>query len=289
MEKARQNYEGTYDKNFDMLNTLTGLDNTGYNRFSDDRSYSDNQMDKYTDATGHVPMDTSSIPQDSPLRQIQDYAAEIQKREAVNPNDPTIPMLKALRYEKVMNDPEMYKQYGSSVEVPMGYKTAQTRGAEATAEANAEQTTWDRALATWKASGTASPSVSKILGVPSGQVWDNGGSGSGSGGGSNGGDAPKETVLTKTQILDRAKYMLEEKVDTGRLDDKGNKIKRPKYTMEQFDEWLSGMLPDTEEGEILFDDIIAKLGPDAEYWDLKNPEQVSKEAMRRKNRGILEN
>jgi hypothetical protein len=50
--------------------------------------------------SAYTAYDTSSVPGDSPLRQISDYGTEIERRRAINPSDPTIPQLEALRYEK---------------------------------------------------------------------------------------------------------------------------------------------------------------------------------------------
>lgn len=41
------------------------------------------------------------------------YQAEINRRMAINPNDPLIPYLQAARAQKIFNNPELLKQYGS--------------------------------------------------------------------------------------------------------------------------------------------------------------------------------
>lgn len=168
-EKARQDYENAYARYYDMLNALLRLDETEYGRYADDRAFTAQQMANYANITGYYPIDTSAIPADHPLRQYSnDYAAEIARRRAINPDDPAIPILEALRYEKIMNDPELMKKYGDTLEIPMGYKTLATRSAEAAALAEAEKTAFERALQEWKTYGIATPYVSSVIGVPVG-------------------------------------------------------------------------------------------------------------------------
>ena len=161
------------------------------------------------------------------------------------------------------------------------------------AEAKRAQTLFDQAMKQWQISGTASKSVADILGIPVGSKTAdyniasinaaNRGSSGGSGGGS---DTSEKSNFTITQIYNQAKKMLGQRVDTGRRDADGKPITRPRYTQEEFDTWLSSMLPDTPEGDRLFDEIISMLGS-VEYWDTSNPATVSQEALRRQNKGIV--
>jgi hypothetical protein len=122
---------------YNLLDALNKIDTTSYNRGRDklsdqyslvdallkvdqqDYERQDQDRKDYTENTGYMPVDTSMIPADSPLRQITDYKAEIQRREAINPNDPDIPYLYALRNEKIMalqdTDPAAYEQYKNEI------------------------------------------------------------------------------------------------------------------------------------------------------------------------------
>ena len=108
----------------------------------------------------------------------------------------------------------------------------------------------------------------------------------GSGGGGGGSSPTEKSTFTNTQLLSQAKNMLEEKVDTGRMGADGKPIQRPKYTQEQFDDWLISMLPNNEEGRKAFNDIISMLG-NIKYWDTSDPNMVSQESYRRGNHGVL--
>jgi len=108
--------------NMSIVNTLLGIDNTDYAR-----NY--NEIQDYIKNTGYIPIDTSTIPADSPLRKIDDYSAEIEKRMAANPNDPTIPVLQALRNEKIdswkTTNPTLYEQYKNTITPVAGIPTMQ--------------------------------------------------------------------------------------------------------------------------------------------------------------------
>jgi hypothetical protein len=126
MDRARDDYNNALNnkyKNFDMLNTLSSDD---YSHWKDKENANTNKWNSYVAATGYMPVDTSQIAADDPLRKIPDYQAEINKRKKVNPNDPLIPVLVALRYEKIMNDPELMKQYGSTAQFTKGLATQDT-------------------------------------------------------------------------------------------------------------------------------------------------------------------
>jgi hypothetical protein len=256
MEKARQDYESAYNRNFDVLNTLTDLD-----------AYS-------LDRQGAVQKNLANEAKTIALANYDNIAAEINRRREINPNDPLIPYLEAERQNKIF--------------------TQDAAKAEAeSAEAKRAQTLFDQAMKQWQTSGIASKSVADILGIPVGSKTAdysiasinaaNRGSSGGSGGGS---DTSEKSNFTTTQIYNQAKKMLGQRVDTGRRDADGKPITRPRYTQEEFDTWLSSMLPDTPEGDRLFDEIISMLGS-VEYWDTSNPATVSQEALRRQNKGIV--
>jgi hypothetical protein len=84
----------------------------------------------WANVTGYVPIDTSNIPADSPLRAYSDqpggYQAEINRRMEENPNDPMIQVLHALRNEKIMASPELQEKYGDTMAQPGGIPTYQT-------------------------------------------------------------------------------------------------------------------------------------------------------------------
>ena len=146
MEKARQDYDNLFNRKVQTLGILRDVENVDYGRYIDDRNRQDSLSRQYTQDTGYVPVDTSLIPMDSYLRTgIPDYSAEINKRKAVDPNDPMIPVLTALRMEKIMNDPELFKKYGSTMELPVGQKTDSRQSYEETRDYNAAQDTknWD--------------------------------------------------------------------------------------------------------------------------------------------------
>lgn len=78
-----------------------------------------------------------------------DIAAEINRRTAINPNDPIIPYLAAARQDKI---------------------NAQAKAEQAaqSAKTAAEQQAYKNALDIWKVSGTATADIAGILGVPVG-------------------------------------------------------------------------------------------------------------------------
>lgn len=156
-EQARSDYENQFAQKLQAANLLMTADSTMYDRFATDRNYAANQAQQYTENTGFMPVNTSNITADDPLRQITDYAAEIDRRKKSNPNDALIPVLEALRYEKVMNDPAMYALYSSTVSTPSGYQTMASRNYDSEVARDeeryqtqlalqAEQTAFDRAM-----------------------------------------------------------------------------------------------------------------------------------------------
>jgi hypothetical protein len=74
--------------------------------------------------------------------------------------------------------------------------------------------------------------------------------------------AADKSTLTNTQIFNQAKDMLAAQVPTGELGEGNRPIMRPKYTKEQFEDWLYDVLPETEEGKQTFNDIMAALDID---------------------------
>jgi len=147
MEKARQDYDNLFNRKIQTLGLLRDIENVDYGRYIDDRNRTDSLSQQYTQNTGYVPVDTSLIPMDSYLRTgIPDYSAEINKRKAVDPNDPMIPVLTALRMEKIMNDPELFKKYGSTMEMPVGQKTMNRATTEQNQADKTEQTAFEKAL-----------------------------------------------------------------------------------------------------------------------------------------------
>ena len=253
MDKARQDYESGYKKNFDILNTLRDMD-----------SY-------LLDRERLVQQNLANEAKRLALAHYDNIAGYI---NTLDPNDPLIPYLQAERQNKIF--------------------TQDAAKAEAeSAEAKRAQTLFDQAMKQWQTAGIASKSVADILGIPVGSKTAdyniasinaaNRGSSGGSGGGSDTSEKPNFTI---TQIYNQAKKMLGQRVDTGRRDADGKPITRPRYTQEEFDTWLSSMLPDTPEGDRQFDEIISMLGS-VEYWDTSNPATVSQEALRRQNKGIV--
>lgn len=97
---------------------------------------------KATDAALQRQLDTIS-------QYSADYQAEINKRQAVNPNDPLIPYLATARAQKLQ---------------------AQTAAEQkaAAAKTAAQQTAYENALKLWTDSGTATANIAAILGVPVG-------------------------------------------------------------------------------------------------------------------------
>ena len=146
-EKARQDYDALFNRKVQTLGILRDVDNVDYGRYIDDRNRTDSLSQQYTQDTGRVPVDTSLIPMDSYLRMgIPDYSAEINKRKAANANDPMIPVLTALRMEKIMNDPELFQKYGQTMEMPVGQKTQDRMVTEQDQADKAEMSAFDKAL-----------------------------------------------------------------------------------------------------------------------------------------------
>lgn len=80
----------------------------------------------------------------------KDITAEINRRAAINPNDPYIPYLQATRTEKVNT------QNAAQSQLQAAANKAQTAS---------QQAAFDNALAMWKANGTATKAVADILGI----------------------------------------------------------------------------------------------------------------------------
>lgn len=147
MEKARQDYDNLFSRKVQTLGILRDVENVDYGRYIDDRNRQDSLSRQYTQDTGYVPVDTSLIPMDSYLRTgIPDYSAEIAKRKAVDPNDPMIPVLTALRMEKIMNNPELFQKYGSTMEMPVGQKTQGKLTTEMEQADKAEMSAFEKSL-----------------------------------------------------------------------------------------------------------------------------------------------
>lgn len=234
MDKARQDYESGYAKNFDILNTLTDID-----------AYS-------LDRQGAVQQNLANEAKRLALAHYDNIAGYI---NTLDPNDPLIPYLQAERQGKVFS--------------------------QDVAKADAEKTLFERAMEEKK----FGLNENKYLLDVNKENRLLSGSGTKSDVSKSSGPTEKPT-FTNTQLLNQAKKMLEEKVDTGRMGADGKPIQRPKYTQEQFDDWLISMLPNNEEGRKAFNDIISMLG-NVKYWDTNDPNMVSQESYRRGNHGVL--
>ena len=131
MERAKQEYEKGYQRDFDILGTLTDLD-----------AYS---LDRESAVRKNLADEAKIIA----MANYDDIAAEINRRKAINPNDPLIPYLEAERQNKIFSQ----------------------QAAEAESEkerAKKEQTMFEQAMKQWQTSGVASQQVAEILGVPVG-------------------------------------------------------------------------------------------------------------------------
>lgn len=253
MDKARQDYESGYKKNFDILNTLTDMD-----------SYS-------LDRERLVQQNLANEAKRLALAHYDNIAGYI---NTLDPNDPLIPYLQAERQNKI-------------------FAQDAAKSESQSAQAKQAQSLFEQAIEQWKLTGVASQRVADILGIPVGtktadySLKSISASGKGATGGSGGGSGTGEkSTFTNTQLFNQAKKMTEEKVDTGRRDADGKPIYRPKYTQEQFDDWLISMLPNNEEGRKAFNDILSMLGY-VQFWDTNDPSMVSKESYRRGNHGVM--
>jgi hypothetical protein len=212
MDRAREDYNQGIAQKYNALNALLGIDETEYGRYADNRDFNYKQKQDYTENTGYMPIDTSAIPADSPLRRITDYQAEINKLEESDPGNPLINIYKALRYEKVMNSPELLEKYGGTLEIPLGYETLakksndlnqeyiQTQidnmnddnaraweelnkpsssGSGSTLFNGLSNTDVDNLTTRWKALGKADALISRYLGVPEGTPYGGDGNGTG--------------------------------------------------------------------------------------------------------------
>jgi hypothetical protein len=124
MNNARQDFQQNILNKYKNLEALGGLEETDYNR-----AYQ--QGRDYIQDTGYMPIDASLIDANNPLRQYSDmgggYQAEIDRRKAANPDDPLIPVLEALRWEKLQQNPDLMEQYGQGATAPLGLPTQATQ------------------------------------------------------------------------------------------------------------------------------------------------------------------
>ena len=255
MERARQAYENEYNRNLDILGRLTDLD-----------AYS-------LDRESAVQRNLANQAKTLALANYDNIQALINRLESEDPNNPLLPYLRAERQNKIF--------------------TQEQAEAEARKEEEKRaQTLFEQAMKQWQTAGVASKQVADILGIPVGaRTADynidliNADIARAKAANSAKSDSEKSN-FTFTQIYNQAKKMVDEKVDTGRRDADGKPIYRPKYTQEEFEMWLDSMLPDTEEGDIMFDEILNALGP-VVFFDTSDPDMVSKESLRRKNQGIV--
>lgn len=212
--RQQQNLSNTYD----IVNALLGIENMNYNRaYQAERDAYQAKRDLISD-TGRLSYEDilSSIPEDSPLRNIEDYSIAISKE-----TDPwRRAQLEALRYEKIQNDPKLKEKYGATAVIPTyitrdaqsdlynqayviaranydniqaeinrraalnpndplipylqairqdkieAQQAAEAKAAQARTEA--EQRAYENALKVWQTSGVATPDIASILGVPVG-------------------------------------------------------------------------------------------------------------------------
>jgi hypothetical protein len=122
-----------YQTGRDDVNDANYTDEIVYNRSRDtvaDTRYTDetsyNRGQEMTANTGYMNVDNilAGIPENSPLRKIRDYTAELNKMPA---DDPRRPIYEALRYEKVMKDPELKAKYGDTIKPPSLIQTADSK------------------------------------------------------------------------------------------------------------------------------------------------------------------
>jgi hypothetical protein len=124
VNQARNDYNQGIQNKYDQLNMLEGQANTEYGQWQNQQQMDRTARNDYTENTGYMPI--NAIPADDPLRGYSaNYQLEINKRKAVNPNDPTIAVLEQLRAEKIAGNPALQKLYGTTM--PMGMQTADSK------------------------------------------------------------------------------------------------------------------------------------------------------------------
>jgi hypothetical protein len=184
-----------------------------------------------------------------------DFTAEINRRTAADPNDPLIPYLKIAVQNKI--------------------------AAQAAAKTEAGKQAYKDAMDAYKINGViTTDEQARILGIPKGtktadysvDMMNANTSRMNAETSQKNADksAADKSTLTNTQIFNQAKDMLAAQVPkgTGETDNEGKPAMRPKYTREQFEDWLYDVLPETEEGKQTFNDIMAALDIDhAKFYE----------------------
>lgn len=177
-----------------------------------------------------------------------DYQAEINRREATpdTADDELIPYLKTARQDKIAAQ-------------------AAAEGKAAEAKTKAEQQQYEQALNLWKASGTVpNQTIADILGVPVGaktadynidsiNATTSRMNAETSKKNAEKGGTEDKSSLTSTQYYNAAKDRLANVIEV--VNYKGDVEKVPNMTRQEFELWLANAIPQTEEGERLFDEI----------------------------------
>jgi hypothetical protein len=159
-EKARQDYERAQNRDYDALNAIMGTQTSSLKNTGSARDILADEADTLA------------------LANYENIQAEINRREAANPDDPVLPFLKAARQGKIFKQEEEAK-IAAQADAEAKYKQARAEAEEALALAkteneamkirsDAEKALRDYALDIWKASGIATKEVSDMLGVPVG-------------------------------------------------------------------------------------------------------------------------
>ena len=267
-EQTRKQNE--YNNILGQLEALQGFESQNYDR------YRDTVADTRAAEEKKVSDFLSTIGQYS-----DNYQARI--NEVTSDNDPTNDFeesyLKAYRQEKIAN---------------MQAAQAEAEAKAAEAKTKAEQEQYDREMKMWITEGTASRDYPAIGVKKDARTADynidsiNANTSRMNAETSRANAAKKEgenkTLLTTTQYFNQAKAMLNEKVPTGELGLDSKPIMRPKYTKEQYETWLYGVMPKgddgmvTEEGNILFDTIWDTLNIDNAEFYVPSTTQSSKTA-----------
>jgi uncharacterized protein YecT (DUF1311 family) len=144
MDKARNDYNQGIKAKYDNLNMLQDQSSTDYGRWTNDQNTARANRNDYVENFGNVPINTQGA--DS-LKQAYggNYQLEINNRKAKDPNDPLIPVLEQLRYEKINADPVLQKKYGATSGLPMGVPTKDTKQQDITNQANTAKAKQDAA------------------------------------------------------------------------------------------------------------------------------------------------
>lgn len=257
--------ENQYNNILQQLEALTGLSDNSYSRNRDTVADTGMVNGNYTQS-GKINQQAIEQNEQANLANqaatiaaanYENIQAEINRRASANPNDPLIPYLQAERQKKIANE------------------------ASATSATAAQQ--YKDALDMWERSGTASAEVARILGLPVGAktadynidlMQANTSRMNAETARANAGKAASNaSTFTDTQILNMAKDMINQTVPAyGTFDEDniynptnpltdadGNQMMKPKYTRKQIEEWISNILPATEEGDKAFDDIVKAL------------------------------